>query len=94
MPSKQALRAASWNLYVLLTVARPVTGGSPLTVPRRVWPHRACQHQPRLASQALFRARLLAGEMLAEIEQVFADCGTPLFPRSAADLEMRCSCPD
>ena len=48
----------------------------------------------RLASQALFRAKLLAGEMPAEIERVFADCGTPLFPRSAADLDMRCSCPD
>jgi uncharacterized Zn finger protein len=50
--------------------------------------------ESRLASQALFRAKLLAGEMPAEIEQVFADCGTPLFPRSAADLDMRCSCPD
>jgi uncharacterized Zn finger protein len=48
----------------------------------------------RLASQALFRAKLLAGEMPAQIEEVFADCGTPLFPRSAADLDMRCSCPD
>lgn len=48
----------------------------------------------RLAGQALFRAKLLAGEMPAEIEQVFADCGTPLFPRSAADLDMHCSCPD
>jgi uncharacterized Zn finger protein len=47
-----------------------------------------------LASQALFRARLLAGEMPAEIEDVFAGCGTPLFPRSAHDLDMRCSCPD
>jgi uncharacterized Zn finger protein len=47
-----------------------------------------------LAGQALFRARLLAGEMPAEIEDVFADCGTPLFPRSAHDLEMKCSCPD
>ncbi len=48
----------------------------------------------QLASQALFRAKLLAGEMPAEIEQVFADCGTPLFPRSPADLDMHCSCPD
>jgi uncharacterized Zn finger protein len=47
-----------------------------------------------LASRAVFRARLLAGEMPAEIEQVFADCGTPLFPRSARDLEMTCTCPD
>jgi uncharacterized Zn finger protein len=48
----------------------------------------------RLASQALFRAKLLAGEMPHEIEDVFAECGTPLFPRSAADLDMHCSCPD
>jgi uncharacterized Zn finger protein len=52
------------------------------------------QVERRLAGQALFRAKLLAGEMPAEIEEVFADCGTPLFPRSAADLTMRCSCPD
>jgi uncharacterized Zn finger protein len=60
----------------------------PLTKPqwRRV--------QERLASQALFRAKLLAGEMPHEIEGVFAECGTPLFPRSAADLDMHCSCPD
>ncbi len=47
-----------------------------------------------LAARAIFRARLLAGEMPAEIEEVFADCGTPLFPKSARDLEMTCSCPD
>jgi hypothetical protein len=47
-----------------------------------------------LASQALFRAKLLAGEMPVEIESVFAQCGTPLFPRSEHDLDMRCSCPD
>jgi uncharacterized Zn finger protein len=63
-------------------------GVLPLTTPQ--W--RAVER--RLASQALFRAKLLAGEMPAEIEEVFADCGTPLFPRSAADLDMHCSCPD
>ena len=47
-----------------------------------------------LRGQALFRAKLLAGEMPHEIEQVFADCGTPLFPRSARDLDLFCSCPD
>ncbi len=50
--------------------------------------------EQELAGRALFRARLLAGEMPAEIEDVFAACGTPLFPRSARDLEMTCSCPD
>jgi uncharacterized Zn finger protein len=48
----------------------------------------------KLASQALFRAKLLAGEMPREIEEVFAGCGTPLFPGSAADLDMHCNCPD
>jgi uncharacterized Zn finger protein len=50
--------------------------------------------ESRLAAQALFRARLLAGEMPAEIEQVFADAGTPLFPASGRDLAMDCNCPD
>jgi uncharacterized Zn finger protein len=50
--------------------------------------------ESRLAAQALFRARLLAGEMPAEIEQVFADAGTPLFPESSRDLTMDCNCPD
>jgi uncharacterized Zn finger protein len=47
-----------------------------------------------LAARALFRARLLAGEMPGEIEEIFAACGTPLFPRSARELSMTCSCPD
>ncbi|HEY0935132.1 MAG TPA: SWIM zinc finger family protein, partial [Trebonia sp.] len=50
--------------------------------------------ESRLGRQALFRARLLAGEMPAEIEQVFAAAGTPLFPESSADLELECRCPD
>jgi uncharacterized Zn finger protein len=50
--------------------------------------------ESRLATQALFRARLLAGEMPAEIEEVFAACGTPLFPQAARDLDMSCNCPD
>jgi uncharacterized Zn finger protein len=48
----------------------------------------------RLNSQALFRAKLLAGEMPHEIESVFASCGAPLFPESFDDLGMECSCPD
>jgi uncharacterized Zn finger protein len=61
---------------------------TPLTTPqwRRV--------EQALAAQALFRARLLAGDMPREIEDVFAACGTPLFPRSEKDLKMSCSCPD
>lgn len=44
-----------------------------------------------LASAALFRAKLLAGEMPTEIVEVFDRLGYPLFP---ARLDMECSCPD
>jgi uncharacterized Zn finger protein len=47
-----------------------------------------------LADQAIFSARLLAGEMPHEIEEVFAAVGTPLFPTRSSQLVMRCSCPD
>lgn len=47
-----------------------------------------------LASRAVFRARLLAGEMPPEIEWVFAELNVPLFPESAGDLHLMCSCPD
>jgi uncharacterized Zn finger protein len=50
--------------------------------------------EQRLASQALFRAKLLAGEMPHEIEEVFADCGTPLFPDDLDDMDLSCNCPD
>ncbi|MEU6411316.1 SWIM zinc finger family protein [Microbispora sp. NPDC046933] len=46
-----------------------------------------------LAAQALHRAKLLAGEMPPEIEDVFAGCGLPLFPGERG-LDMSCSCPD
>ncbi|MEV4458192.1 SWIM zinc finger family protein [Microbispora sp. NPDC049633] len=46
-----------------------------------------------LAAQALHRAKLLAGEMPPEIEDVFAGCGLPLFPGEHG-LDMACSCPD
>ncbi len=52
------------------------------------------QVETALAGQAIFSARLLAGEMPAEIEEVFAAAGQPLFPTSVAELAMRCSCPD
>lgn len=47
-----------------------------------------------LAGRAVFRARLLAGEMPPEIESVFAAHGISLFPESAEDLHLMCSCPD
>ena len=48
----------------------------------------------RLASQALFAARLLAGEMPQDIETVFTEVGLSLFPNPVSDLQTQCSCPD
>ncbi|WP_425058860.1 hypothetical protein SCACP_35110 [Sporomusa carbonis] len=47
-----------------------------------------------LSGQAIYAARLLAGEMPADIEQVFAQAGVSLFPNRENDLETACSCPD
>jgi uncharacterized Zn finger protein len=87
------LRLAAGQVSATVQGSRP----APYQVRIQVLPLTTAQWQrveAALAGQALFRARLLAGEMPAEIEDVFAGCGTPLFPRSARDLEMRCSCPD
>jgi len=47
-----------------------------------------------LAASAWYSAKLLAGEMPEDIEDVFAELGLALFPASAAELSMYCSCPD
>jgi uncharacterized Zn finger protein len=47
-----------------------------------------------LSAQALFAAKLLAGEMPQEIEAVFTGAGVSLFPQRSRDLETSCSCPD
>ncbi|MEV0677947.1 SWIM zinc finger family protein [Actinosynnema sp. NPDC050436] len=47
-----------------------------------------------LADRAVFAAKLLAGEMPPEIEDVFAGLGLTLFPQSLRELSMDCTCPD
>ncbi|HEX7536422.1 MAG TPA: SWIM zinc finger family protein [Dermatophilaceae bacterium] len=47
-----------------------------------------------LAEQAIHSARLLAGEMPHDLEEVFLAAGAPLFPQRADDLTLSCSCPD
>jgi hypothetical protein len=47
-----------------------------------------------LSQSAWYSAKLLAGEMPEDIEDVFAELGLALFPASAAELSMYCSCPD
>jgi uncharacterized Zn finger protein len=47
-----------------------------------------------LAAQAGYAARLLAGELPHEIEDVFAGAGVALFPERGSHLTSACTCPD
>lgn len=47
-----------------------------------------------LADNAWYAAKLLAGEMPTDIEDVFAATGLALFPAGIHELAMDCSCPD
>src|SRR5216684_6898891 len=47
-----------------------------------------------MASQAIFAAKLLAGEMPTNIEEAFSAVHLSLFPLAVTDLDTDCSCPD
>src|SRR5713101_8661652 len=47
-----------------------------------------------MASQAIFAAKLLAGEMPTNIEEAFNAVHVSLFPTAVTDLDTDCSCPD
>jgi uncharacterized Zn finger protein len=47
-----------------------------------------------LSQQALFAAKLLAGEMPQDIETAFTNASLSLFPDKLDDLQTDCSCPD
>jgi uncharacterized Zn finger protein len=47
-----------------------------------------------MAARAAPLAKLLAGEMPHDIEDVFSACKLTLFPRSNAELKASCTCPD
>ncbi|TAE60203.1 MAG: hypothetical protein EAZ76_14795 [Nostocales cyanobacterium] len=47
-----------------------------------------------LSQKSLFAAKLLAGEMPQNIEDVFISNGLSLFPFSLGDVHSKCSCPD
>jgi uncharacterized Zn finger protein len=47
-----------------------------------------------LSEKSIYMAKLLVGEMPQDIESVFNQAGVSLFPEHAADLQMRCTCPD
>jgi uncharacterized Zn finger protein len=48
----------------------------------------------QLSKQAIFAAKLLAGEMPNEIESAFAEAGLSLFPKQLDEIATACSCPD
>jgi len=58
--------------------------------PELVW----AKAEIALSEQALPSAKLLAGEVPPELEELFAAAGAPLFPSTVGELDMRCSCPD
>jgi uncharacterized Zn finger protein len=47
-----------------------------------------------MAERAIFSAKLLAGEMPQNIEEVFTANGLSLFPLTKFDIHSDCSCPD
>jgi uncharacterized Zn finger protein len=47
-----------------------------------------------MSQRAIFAAKLLAGEMPPNIEEVFTANGLSLFPFTLADIRSKCSCPD
>lgn len=47
-----------------------------------------------MASQAIFAAKLLAGEMPRNIEEAFSAVHVSLFPTRGTELSTKCSCPD
>jgi uncharacterized Zn finger protein len=47
-----------------------------------------------MAERAIFSAKLLAGEMPQNIEEVFTANGLSLFPLTKFDIHSTCSCPD
>ncbi len=47
-----------------------------------------------MAAQAIFAAKLLAGEMPTNIEEAFNAVNIALFPTASRDLDTDCSCPD
>ncbi len=47
-----------------------------------------------LSQQAIYTAKLFAGEMPQEMEKAFTDVGLSLFPAKQKDLVTDCSCPD
>ncbi|SCE88086.1 Uncharacterized conserved protein, contains Zn finger domain [Micromonospora viridifaciens] len=80
-------------------VTASVQGSRPQPYPVRIglaaYPDEVWERiEAELAGQAFFSARLLAGDLPAELEELFAAAGAPLFPADVAELAQHCGCPD
>ncbi|MFU8850018.1 hypothetical protein ACNAW0_03360 [Micromonospora sp. SL1-18] len=80
-------------------VTASVQGSRPAPYPVRIglaaYPDEVWERiEADLAGQAFFSARLLAGDLPAELEELFAAAGAPLFPADVAELAQHCGCPD
>ncbi|MGC4895393.1 SWIM zinc finger family protein [Micromonospora sp. DT31] len=80
-------------------VTAQVQGSRPSPYPVRIglaaYPQRVWRRiEADLAGQAFFSARLLAGDLPAELEELFDAASAPLFPTDVDELDQRCGCPD
>jgi uncharacterized Zn finger protein len=87
------LRAAAGSVVATVQGSRPkpyrVRIGLP-TYGKTEWG----RVEQAMADSAWYAAKLLAGEMPQDIEEVFTSVGLTLFPADVRDLSMDCSCPD
>jgi uncharacterized Zn finger protein len=60
----------------------------------QIWPTHWERIERKLSEQVIYSAKLLAGEMPEDLEDVFAGLGLSLFPDAVDELDMDCSCPD
>jgi uncharacterized Zn finger protein len=85
------VEAGSVTAQVQGSRPRPYSARIGLTTFGKVeWAH----VEQAMADSAWYAAKLLAGEMPPDIEDVFTSVGLTLFPASARDLSMDCNCPD
>jgi len=61
---------------------------------RQIWDTHWERVERAIAEAAIFSAKLLAGEMPEDLEDIFDDLGLWLFPRDSGELTMDCTCPD
>jgi uncharacterized Zn finger protein len=65
-----------------------------LSAPRGYWRYQWRRAEKAIAPRALTLAKLFAGEMPHDIEEVLAACKLTLLPGSYDELRATCTCPD